>query len=170
MTQTRNHRDDYEVLLQLYDLTEELADTVESKFVNNPDDQLALVAPIIEEVGEAADILTEEFVTIAGAKTKRKKLASSHKIEAAMRKIYIAMDDYAIQVCNGVKESAKSLKNIADTVVEKIRTKLEEVIVIFLNLVELSLDRVMHKQELEELRRRDTQIAMHLHGLAQQAH
>lgn len=166
-TQTRNHRDDYEVLLQLYDLTEELADTVESKFVSDPDNQLALVAPVIEAVGEATDTLTEEFVTVAGAKTKRKKMAASSKIEAAMRKIYIAMDEYAIQVGNGVKDSAKSLKNIADTVVEKIRHKMEAVIVIFLSLIELSLDRVMHKQELEELRRRDTEIAMHLHGMAQ---
>ena len=154
----------YEEIMQLYDLADALTDTVESEFVSKPEDQLALVAPLIEQIGESADVMTEEFVNLAQKKPTRK---TRTRLETALRKLYNAVDGYYEKLGATSKASANALKNIAEPIVVKLKEKLEEIIVIFLDFVKMSLDRVMHKNELEELKRK-RHITFQLHDMAQQ--
>ena len=73
----------YNEVTSLYDYAEELVATVESQFVQDPNGQLDIVEPLINEIGDATDVLAEEFIrgrelTIAvlgtGAQADRHKL------------------------------------------------------------------------------------------------
>src|SRR4051812_37971919 len=85
----------YEEITKLYDFAEELVSTVESEFVKDADAQLAIVEPLINELSDATDILAEEFLFIAESKKyKTPGKASKTHIEASLRKIFVAVNDY----------------------------------------------------------------------------
>ena len=155
----------YEEIMVLYDLADELATTVDSRIVENPQFQFDLVEPLIEQLGESTDELTEEFIALAEGKQSAK---SKGKVEKALRKIYAALDDYNLKINKGVRKLSNKITNIADPIVKKIKEELERVIVIFLDFVTLSLDTVMQKQELEELKLRQTAVAFQLHEMSRQ--
>jgi len=141
----------YRQITALYDMAEELASTVESGFVQDTDAQIAIVEPLVHQVADSADILSEEFVTLfevpAGKKTAK------GRIEGALRKVFTALEEYRNRVGLRSKKTVVALANIADPIVEKIRKQVEKITVIFMQLVNLSLDRIMHKYEAEEFRR-----------------
>src|SRR5688572_4823949 len=85
MASTQDLQEKYYDITELYDLSQELLDTVESEFVKQPKEQFALIEPLAEEVGDAADILTEEFIAFAEGK---KKMRNKNRIEGALRKVY----------------------------------------------------------------------------------
>lgn len=155
----------YNEIATLYDLAGELVDTTESKLVADPEEQLRLIEPLVHEMGEATDILTEEFVLIAeSTRPKKKNRASKSHIEAALRRIYTAIHEYRTQVRGTGKQAA----NIADAIVTKIQRQVERVMVIFLEFIQISLANLMGKAELEALKVRDARIALMMHHAAMQ--
>lgn len=158
----------YHEITMLYDYAEELVATVEQKHVD-PDAQLALVEPLINDLGEATDVLSEEFINIAESRKRNVplKVRKAH-IEAALRKVYLAMDEYRLRVSAQAAKSRGVIANVADSIVDKIHRQVEKIIVVFLDFVQLALDRVMHKHHLDLLRQRQTQVALALHQLGQQ--
>jgi rubrerythrin len=154
----------YHDITTLYDLAEELVETVESEFITDPDEQLAIVEPLIEQVGESADILSEEFLLVAGSKGKP-STASKKRIEQAMRKVYAAIEGYKKRVEANKKKTADSLKNIADPIVEKIKRQIEVCVTVFIEFIDISLDRIMQKAQIEELKKRQERIAIMLHEI-----
>lgn len=155
----------YNEISELYDLAGELVDTVESELAIDHEEQLKLVEPLIHEIGEATDILTEEFVLIAeSTKPKKKNRASKPHIEAALRRIYTAIHEYRTRVRGAGKQAA----NIADAIVTKIQRQLERVMVIFLDFIQISLANLMGHAELEALKVRDARIALMMHHAAVQ--
>ncbi len=154
----------YYEITELYDLAQELINTVESEFVHHRSQQFSLVEPLVEELSEAADVLTDEFMAIAESKGKPK---NKNRIESAMRKVYAAIDHYHKQVGAVVGETHTGFRNIADPIVKKIKRQMESVIAVFIDFVVLSLDRIMHKSEVEELKQRQEKIAIMLHAAAQ---
>jgi hypothetical protein len=155
----------YDEIMKLYDLADELAATVDSNVVENPEAQLKLVEPIIEQLGGSADELTEEFINAAEGKIKR---TTRNRVEASLRKIYNALDEYTMKAHGNAKLASARINNIADSIITKIKEELEKIVIIFLDFMQLSLDRVMHKNEYEELKRRHTEIAFQLHHMSQQ--
>jgi hypothetical protein len=141
----------YNEIMALYDLTDELAATVESQFVTGPEAQLAIVEPLIAGVGEAVDVLTEEYINVLEKPSNKK--TSRLRIEAAMRRIFTSIDEYRQRVQNKGKRLANGFWNVADPIVEKLQKQMERVVVIFLNLLEISLDRIMHSAQIEEMKR-----------------
>ena len=161
----------YLEITKLYDQAEELISTVESSLVKNPELQLEIVEPLVDEIGEATDMLTEEFMHIAESKKSRSpNRASKKNVEGALRKIFTAISDYNARVKDVSKKAHGSIMNIADPIVKKIQRQVEEVVVIFLEFIQISLQSLMNKAELDTLRARDQRIAlmMHQHSLAQQ--
>jgi hypothetical protein len=161
----------YHEITKLYDFSEELVSTVESELVQDPDKQLEIVEPLINEIGDATDLLAEEFLFIAeGKKNKTPSKASKKQIEAGLRKIFTAISDYNARVKDISKKAHGSIMNIADPVVQKIQRQVEEIVVIFLEFIQVSLQSIMNKAELDTLKARDARIAlmMHQHSLAQQ--
>jgi len=160
----------YNDITVLYEYAEELVSTVESQFVADGDEQLAIVEPLINDIGDAADILSEEFILIAESKKGKANKSSKSRVESALRKIYVAISDYQARV-NAISQKAHgTLKNIADPVVAKVQRQVEQIIVVFLEFVQISLYSIMNKAEVEALRVRDTRVAMMMHqqAMAQQ--
>jgi hypothetical protein len=156
----------YNGITGLYDLADELLASVESPFVKSQEAQMDLVEPLISEIGDAADVLAEEFVSISETRNSGSIKANKQRIENSMRKVFAAISDYQERV----KSSGKSLKNIADPIVAKIQRHLEEIVVVFLEFINISLASIMQKQQLETVRARDPRIAlmMHQHAMSQQ--
>ncbi len=161
----------YHEITKLYDQAEELLATVESELVQNADMQLDIVEPLINEIGDATDLLAEEFMYIAESKkNKTQNKASKKQIESGLRKIFSALSDYNARVRDVSKKAHGSIMNIADPIVKKIQRQVEEIVVIFLEFMQISLQSIMNKAELDTLKARDSRIAlmMHQHSLAQQ--
>jgi len=67
----------YHEITKLYDYAEELVNTVESELVSNPEMQLEIVEPLINEISDAADVLTQEFILIAESKKNKTAVKAS---------------------------------------------------------------------------------------------
>jgi len=159
----------YDDVTRLYDYAEELVSTVESEFVKDPAGQLDLVEPLINEISEATDVLSEELIFIAeGKKYKASGKSNKTRVEGAFRRIFAAINDYEERVTAMGKKAHGALRNIADPIVKKIQRHVEEIVVVFLEFIQFSLHSVMGKMELEALRVRDTRIAMLMHQQAMQ--
>ena len=161
----------YLEITKLYDIAEELVNTVESELVSDPEMQLEMVEPLINDIGDATDVLTQEFILIAESKKhKVQSKASKQHIEGALRKIFGAINDYNARVLNISKKAHGSIMNIADPIVKKIQRQVEQVVVIFLEFIQISLQSIMNKTELDLLKARDSRVAlmMHQYALAQQ--
>jgi hypothetical protein len=159
--------DRYNEIATLYDLSEELLSTVESDLVKDQEAQLALVEPLIHEIGEATDVLAEEFTLLAEQKKRRPtKGASKPRIESALRRVFTAVHDYNQKA----RKAGKKAFNIADTVMQKIQRQVEKVVVIFLEFIQISLQNLMGKAELEALRVRNASIALFMHQQALAQH
>jgi hypothetical protein len=157
----------YNEIAALYDLSEELLATAESPLVANHEAQLALVEPLIHEIGEAADVLTEEFTSIAEqSKNKNLKRGSKPAVEAALRRVFNAVHDYQRRA----KKAGKKAFNIADAIVQKVQRQIERAVEIFLEFIQVSLQNIMSKTELESLRTRNANIALFMHQQALAQH
>ena len=146
----------YRDITELYGLAEELLETVAVSA--NPEAQLEAVEPLATVLAESTDILTDEYIGLAEGKPARKQAAKG-KIEAALRRVYIAMNEFS--------ERVQDTRNAAVAVVKKIKRQLEVVITNFLGFTMLSLDRIMQKHDVEELKLRHAGIALMLHQMSQ---
>jgi CRISPR/Cas system CSM-associated protein Csm2 small subunit len=146
----------YREISSLYDMAEDLASTIESEFTKNPEAQLTLVEPLISQVADSADALSEEFVNVL-EKPSRIKSAKG-RVEGALRKLFMALEAYRAQIGTRSKNTLEALVNIADPIVTKIRKQAERIILIFMQLMEISLDRIMHKFEIEEFKRANDRL------------
>ena len=154
-----------ELELQYHDIVElfGLADGLiaQAETAANPEAYVNEVEHLVETVAEAADTLSEEFFVIINGKQAGKK-ASGAKIESALRKTYTALNEFATK-------ASEATRKHADKIVTKLKRQLEVVIAGIIEFVSLSLDRIMQKQDIEELKRRQERIAHLLHGLSMQA-
>jgi hypothetical protein len=155
--------DRYNEISALYDLSEELLSTAESPLVGDADAQLKLIEPLIHEIGEATDVLTEEFTQLAEQSRKKiLKRGAKPAVEAAFRRVFTALHDYNLRA----RKAGKKAFNIADAVVKKIQNQVEKVLGIFLEFITVSLQNLMSKAEVEALRIRNANIALFMHQQA----
>jgi hypothetical protein len=146
----------------------ELADNLIADVMNSPEElqeaHFQLINPLVEQLEASTDILTEEFINIADGKDSGPGSASRSRVETAFRKIYAAMDDYGKRASAVHQQAMLSIKEKAQSAVSRLKLHVEKVLGTFLGLLDLSLDRVMQKNELEQLRKRDEKIASILHN------
>lgn len=146
----------YHDITELFLLSDELLATVPVSA--DPEAQLALLEPLIETIGESADILTDEYIALCeGGKGKQSK----SRVEGALRKVYIAMQN--------VSAKTRDARNAAHAVINKLKRQLECIVSHFMDFMTLSLDRIMQKNDVEELKQRHANIALMLHQLGQGA-
>ena len=158
----------YNEITSLYDLASELAETVDSRLTANPGEQWAAIEPLVNEVGDVADILSEEFLHVAeSVRSRTPGKASKARIEGSLRRLYGALHEYRERVRNVAKQAYSAIENIADPVVEKIQRQAERIVVIFLEFIRLSLSSIMNHAELSQLRAREARVALMMHQAAQ---
>jgi hypothetical protein len=146
----------YQDITELYHLADELLMTVEG--AADPEAQLALVESMVETIGSAADVLTDEYVALCDGKPERKKMAKT-KVEGTLRKLYVAITDFTSRVADR--------RNAALLVIKKLKRQLEQVISNFVEMVALSLDRIMQQHDVAELKARHANIALMLYSKGQ---
>ena len=156
----------YYEITDLFDLAEELVATVESDFIDDAEAQLKLVEPLIEEIEEATEVLSEEYMLIVENNKPRQK---NGKVEGALRRIYVAIDAYHKRVDASASKAASGFRNLADPIVKKIVRQMEAVVAALVDFVDLSLERIMSTNYAEALRQRHNKIAAMLHGMGQAA-
>lgn len=145
----------YYDVTELYALCDELLATVEQS--SNPEAQLALIESLVETIGESADVLGEEYINLCDGKKEHK---SKSRIEGALRKVYGAIGDFTAR--------ARDARNAAHAIVKNIKRQLEQVIVNFMEFMVLSLDRIMQKNDVEELKQRHAHLSLMLHSQGMQ--
>lgn len=145
----------YHDITQLYRLNDELIATVET--AADPEAQYAMIESLVEVIGESTDVLTDEYIALCEGNPSRKKSAKA-TVEGALRKMYSAIHEFTS------KAKAKDMRNQAYLVVKKIKRQLEQVIENFVEMVAISLDRIMQKHDVEDLKARHANIALLLYS------
>ncbi len=154
----------YNEITELYELAEELVNTVEQS--DNPEQQLRTVEPLIDQIGESADILCEEFIKVAGE--QQKATSSKNRVEGALRKMYMAMDRCKRRAKRNSKNIGEQLLQVTESIVDKVKLQVEKVISNFVDFIHLSLDRIMQKQHIDDLKERQEKIANMLYAAQHQ--
>lgn len=144
----------YHDIVELFAFNDQLAATVES--AANPQEQLALVEPLIETIGESADILTQEYIALCEGYDHARHTAKP-RVEGALRRIYVSLSSTA--------KRARDARNAALAIMKKIKLHLESVVSHFVEMLPLSLDRVMQKQDMDELIARHANLSLILRGI-----
>lgn len=156
------HKEQYERIVQLYDVAEQLLNTVDEHVEEHRAAQLALIEPLVESIEESADILTEEYIALLATSGKSATQAKL-RIESAFRKIYTAIEVYNTQTANRAKRYYKNIFNIADGIVSDLRDLTQKIVVSFMAMMELSVDRIMHTWDIENLRKKEALVALQMH-------
>lgn len=145
----------YYDITELYALADELLATVPT--AADPAAQLALIESLVETIGESTDALTEEYIALCEGVAQQKQQSKS-KVESALRRIYGAAHACTTRI--------RDSKNAALLVIKKLKRQLEMVVANFIDFLTLSLDRIMQKHDVEEIRARHANIAAMLaqHG------
>jgi hypothetical protein len=154
----------YQDVLELYVLADQLVATAAHPQVEDPETQLEVMGVLAETIGSSADILSEEFIALCEGKPSRKR-ASKKRVEDALRHAYAALGEYAVTA----RSLSSKARGITDGIVKKIKRQLELVITAFVDFITLSLERMMPKHDVEELKQRQAKIALMLHQATQQA-
>lgn len=161
MTNAMQKMDEWEQkyldVTELYALADDLIATVPQ--AADPQAQLDLVESLVETIGESADVLAEEYINLCQGKKDHKATAKS-RIEGALRKTYMALNEFT--------STLRDTRNAAYAIVKKVKRQLEQVIANFMEFVTLSLDRMMQKQDMEDLKTRHANIALMLYSSQQQ--
>lgn len=156
----------YNDITELFAISDDLASTVDNTFIRDHAAQMKLVEPLINTVADAADELSEEFIALCEGKTK-KQTSSKSRIETSLRKIYIAMHEYAARVERVGQNAVGNIRNLADPIVEKLKRQMEVIVANFMEMLSLSLERIMQKHDIEELKERQIRISLMLHAQTQ---
>ena len=151
----------YNDVVELFSIAEELASTVDNTFIRDHAAQMKLVEPLMEAIADSADVLSEEYIAVIEG---TKKTTSKTRIESAMRKIYVAMHEYSARASRVTQNAVGNIRNLADPIVDKLKRQMETIVANFMEFVKLSLDRVMQKHDIEELKERHERIAIMLHA------
>lgn len=161
----------YNDIVALCDCAEELLATVENPAIKDPHAQLDMIEPMINEIADASDVLAEEFLLIAESKkTRGANKFSKKRIESALRRIFVAFNEYQENVKSLTKKTNNIAANLVKPIVQKIQLQLDKVVAIFFEFAQISLQSIMNKAELDALRVRDSRIALMLHNFSMAQH
>jgi hypothetical protein len=159
---------EYAEVTALYDCAEELVNAVEDPaYREHMNERLELVEPLIEQICESADVLSEEFINLAENHARSHK-SSKSRIEGALRKMYMAMEHYSKRSQGQLSGAKQSMRAAAEKVVRRTRQQVERVVAIFVQYVDLSLELIMNKMQIDQLRAAQPQVALMLHRMSQQ--
>jgi hypothetical protein len=148
----------YKDIMALFSVADDLISAAEN--AQDPIQYIEEVEPLVDEVVVTADTLSEEFFVIINGKKAGQK-TSKTRIEASLRKSYTALSRFA-------KTASVATRKHAENLMAKLQQQLEAVIASVIEFVALSLDRIMHKAEIESLKLRQVHVAHLLHGMSQQ--
>lgn len=161
----QNLEQSYHQVVTLYDLADDLISAVDTGASGQQQNQFNYVNPLVEQLEETADVLTEEFINLAENHGKATSLTGRARIEAAFRKIYSTLEQYG----QGSQKGFEAITATINPLMDKIKHHVDTLITIFIGFVDLALDRIMQKTELESLKKREAAIADFLQRMSSTA-
>ncbi len=161
----------YDNIAILCDYAEDLLTTVESPDISDKNSYLELIEPLINEIADSSDILSEEFLLIAESKKSRTtNKASKKRIESTLRRIFTALGEYQQNLKSLSHQVKLNSVKVAAPIVDKIQKQLDTVLAVFFEFIQISLQSIMNKAELDALRARDSRIALMMHQYSLSQH
>lgn len=155
---TAQLKQDYNRLTSLYEEADALLATLASAPQAQQGEYFRAAAPLAVELEAAGDVLTAGFIQCAEGKIKQQKKG----IESALRKAFSALDSYRRDITTASVEVAELLSSH----VERVQEALGKAVAAFAEFVDLAVDRIMQKSDLDALRKREPKIALMLQQLA----
>lgn len=83
----------YDKIVNLYGYAEDIIRAVEREGVTNPEEQLSWVTPLVEQIMDQLDVISETAAEYLESCEKGSPIAS-RKIDSAVRKIVVEMDKF----------------------------------------------------------------------------
>lgn len=155
----------YRQVAELYDMADELIATVLASPKDQQEMHFRVVNPLVEQLEESADVLTQEFINIAEGKAKQSQVPRK-RIEASLRKIYMEMSAYKKLVDQVRKPMFDAITKLVSPVVSKVKRHVEKVVAVFVGMINISLERVMQKTDIDNLKQHEEKVANMLHQMA----
>jgi hypothetical protein len=165
--QPTDYEPDYLSIVQLFDYAESLVENVASSSGKRAAQRQEMVAGLVDSLETSTNELTEAFIEIAQADGKPKSF-NHKKVEAAFRRIFTAIDQVTQSLSERTTRSLRDVQSQTRELVEALTTHLEHVVAVFLKYVDLSVSRFMHQQQIEEMKQRETHVALRLHQMSVQ--
>ncbi|MDB2414578.1 hypothetical protein N9W34_02275 [Rickettsiales bacterium] len=88
---TEKHEKTYNAIVKFYDFAEALVDSVEHEAIEDPLSQLEFIEPLVDDIEESTDILTEEYRNFVRT-GKKPGMFARKRIEKSLGKIYAAIN------------------------------------------------------------------------------
>jgi hypothetical protein len=159
-TTPEEKQSDYAKIMALFDECDVLADSIESRDVLEPEARLVLLAPMISDVSEAADELSEEYVALF--ENPGRTQTARNRVESSLRKIFMALEGYKLRA----KKHNKDALAKVDRLVTHLQEAVDKVILLFVRVLDISVARIMQNQQAEEFKRRHREMfALHQLGM-----
>jgi methyl-accepting chemotaxis protein len=135
----------YQDILVIYDIAEELSQTLHDARATHQADQVELVEPLVNDLLDAADDLSQQFCEFAGAADK-KQAAKQFSMRDAFKKIFRSVNNAmeSIQEIGG--EVAENITTVMLPTLEKLVRHTERLFSRLVVLVEHSKDIVQRKR------------------------
>lgn len=161
-----DYKEKYQDITALYDRSDELLATIEDTSLGNPEERLNILEPLINEIADSTDILAEEFILVAESKKPRASAKFSKKrIENALRRVFSAMQDYQEKSRISLSKFGMHALSATDKIIEKIQQQLDKVVAVFLELINITLQSIIGKTEIDALRARNARVALMMHQI-----
>lgn len=156
------HEQQYNEIVKLYDIADKIVGTVEHPKINEPETQLKVVEPLVMQIEETADVLTEEYINVLKTDGVPAPQTRS-RVETALRKMHAAIYEYNKKTAERTKRIYKNVYNMADPLVNELKQLIEKITTVFMELVQLSIEKILPKWELEEMKHKQSGVALKLH-------
>lgn len=102
----KEYKDAYQDIMGFYRYAERLVDTVDDPATDNPEEQLEVVEPLIEEIEGSTEVIANEFRQFI-KEGQPLGVLSQKRIETALRNIYLSMCDTQLRAANLPYKKAK---------------------------------------------------------------
>ena len=140
--------EEYHKITDMYDILEQIIETVQEAPAQSLESLIALMEPLLSEVGESVDVLSEEFLHILTheyiRRTRRKR------IHATLRRIYTAIEQYKQRAAEETRSITRSILSSINTLVQRLKRQTEVVVALFMHCLDLSLSAIMTPVQITE--------------------
>lgn len=158
MNDTVQLKRDYAHLTGLYDQADTLLGALPTVAESLQADYFQSISPLAAELESAGDTLTAAFISCAEGKGKSQRKT----VETTFRKLFAALEVFRQQT----KAASSVLGEQLQAHALRVEEALGKAVTVFVQFVELALDRIMQKADLDALRKREPKIAQLLQQLA----
>lgn len=158
----------YEQVVSLYDVADALIASVKSAPEDSQEAHYRMVVPLVEQLEFSTDILTEEFIHLAENESGVPCERSRKVVESNLRKTLIAIDAFFKSAAENHRGELNGIFGAVLPLVQTAKQQMFKVIGAFAELIDLSLGRILNKNDIETLKSQEPKVAEMLDRIAKE--